>query len=50
MVALVDENVAVVSGNLLRALRPADAATLNPYLEPWIGARGDVGGAWLHQP
>ncbi|HYX47313.1 MAG TPA: Crp/Fnr family transcriptional regulator [Sphingomicrobium sp.] len=43
MVGRVDENVAVVSGNnLLRALRPADAAILNPYLEPWIGARGQV--------
>ena len=28
--------------NLLRALRPADAAILNPYLEPWIGARGQI--------
>jgi len=27
---------------LLRALRPADAAILNPYLEPWIGARGQL--------
>lgn len=28
--------------NLLRALRPADAAILNSYLEPWIGARGQI--------
>jgi hypothetical protein len=28
--------------NLLRALRPTDAAILNPYLEPWIGARGEI--------
>lgn len=34
---------ALQSGNnLLRALRPADAAILDPLLEPWIGARGEV--------
>lgn len=39
----VDENAAALSGNnLLRALRLADAEILNPYLEPWIGARGEV--------
>lgn len=39
----VDENAAAESGNnLLRALRPADAALLNPFLEPWIGSRGQV--------
>jgi hypothetical protein len=37
------ENAAAESGNnLLRALRPTDAAILNPYLEPWIGARGEI--------
>jgi hypothetical protein len=47
MVSRVEENVAIVSGNnLLRALRPADAAILNPYLEPWIGARGQI----IHEP
>jgi len=39
----VGENAAVESGNnLLRALRPADAAILNPLLEPWIGSRGEI--------
>ena len=39
----VEEDAAALSGNnLLRALRPADAAILNPYLEPWIGARGQT--------
>ena len=34
---------AIESGNnLLRALRPADAAILDPLLEPWIGGRGEV--------
>ena len=43
MYARVDEDAAALSGNnLLRALRPADAALLNPYLEPWIGARGQI--------
>lgn len=43
MYGRVEENVAVLSGNnLLRALRPADAAIINPYLEPWIGARGQI--------
>lgn len=37
------EDAAAESGNnLLRALRPEDAAILNPYLEPWIGARGQI--------
>lgn len=31
-----------LGNNLLRALRPADAGLLNPYLEPWIGARDQV--------
>jgi hypothetical protein len=39
----VGENAAAESGNnLLRALRPADAALINPLLEPWIGGRGEV--------
>ena len=39
----VGENAAAESGNnLLRALRPADAAILNPLLEPWIGGRGEI--------
>ena len=39
----VEENPAVQSGNnLLRALRPTDAALLNPYLEPWFGGRGQI--------
>jgi hypothetical protein len=43
MYGRVEANDIVKSGNnLLRALRPADAAILNPYLEPWIGARGQV--------
>lgn len=43
MLGRVEENAAVESGNnLLRALRPADAAILNPLLEPWIGARGSI--------
>lgn len=43
MYARVEEDAAKQSGNnLLRALRPADAAILNPYLEPWIGARGQI--------
>jgi hypothetical protein len=37
------EDAAAESGNnLLRALRPADAALINPLLEPWIGGRGEV--------
>jgi CRP-like cAMP-binding protein len=28
--------------NLLRSLRPADAAILDPLLEPWIGSRGEI--------
>jgi hypothetical protein len=43
----VGENPAAEFGNnLLRALRPADAAILNPLLEPWIGGRGEV----IHEP
>lgn len=43
----VGEDAATEFGNnLLRALRPADAAVLNPLLEPWIGGRGDV----IHEP
>lgn len=43
MYGRVEENAAAESGNnLLRALRPTDAAILNPYLEPWIGGRGEV--------
>jgi hypothetical protein len=43
MYGRVEEDAAGQSGNnLLRALRPADAAILNPYLEPWIGARGQL--------
>jgi len=39
----VAQNAASDSGNnLLRALRAPDAAILNSYLEPWIGARGQV--------
>lgn len=41
----VGENAAALAdsgNNLLRALRPADAAILDPYLEPWIGRRGEV--------
>lgn len=41
------ESVVAESGNnLLRALRPTDAAILDPYLEPWIGRRGEV----IHEP
>lgn len=32
--------------NLLRGLRPADAAFLDPLLEHWDGARGDI----IHEP
>ena len=47
MVNRVAENAAVAGGNnLLRALRPADAAILNQYLEPWIGARSQI----IHEP
>jgi hypothetical protein len=43
MYGRVAENAAAESGNnLLRALRPADAALINPLLEPWIGGRGEV--------
>jgi hypothetical protein len=43
MYGRVDENAVAESGNnLLRALRPADAAIINPYLEPWIGGRGEI--------
>lgn len=43
MYGRVEEDAAGLSGNnLLKALRPADAAILNPYLEPWIGARGQI--------
>lgn len=43
MTARVEENAVAESGNnLLKALRPADAAILNPYLEPWIGSRGHI--------
>lgn len=34
--------IAQAGNNLLRALRPADAAILDPFLEPWIGTRGQV--------
>jgi hypothetical protein len=41
------EDAAAQSGNnLLRALRPADAAILNPLLEPWIGGNGEI----IHEP
>lgn len=47
MFGRVEDNAAAVAGNnLLRALRPADAAILNPYLEPWVGARGQI----IHEP
>ena len=47
MYARVEENAAeAVGNNLLRALRPADAVILNPYLEPWIGAHGQI----IHEP
>ena len=43
MFGRVEEDAAALAGNnLLRALRPADAALLNPYLEPWIGVRGQI--------
>lgn len=43
MFGRVEEEAAALSGNnLLKALRPSDAAILNPYLEPWIGARGQI--------
>lgn len=43
----VGENFAAESGNnLLRALRPADAAILNPLLETWTGGRGEI----LYEP
>lgn len=43
MFGRVEENAAALSGNnLLRALRPTDAAIISPYLEPWIGARGQI--------
>ena len=43
MYGRVVENAAAQSGNnLLRALRPSDAAMLDHYLEPWIGVRGQV--------
>jgi hypothetical protein len=43
MIDRLADNAATDSGNnLLRALRAQDAAILNPFLEPWIGARGQV--------
>lgn len=43
MYGRLEENPAAESGNnLLRALRPTDAAILHPYLEPWIGVRGQI--------
>lgn len=43
MQSRVGENAAADSGNnLLRALRPLDAALINPLLEPWIGRRGEI--------
>lgn len=43
MYGRVEEDAAALSGNnLLRALRPTDAAIINPFLEPWIGARGQI--------
>lgn len=39
----VGDNPAAESGNnLLRALRPADAAIINALLEPWVGSRGEI--------
>lgn len=38
----VENPAADFGNNLLRALRPADAAILNPMLEPWIGGRGQI--------
>lgn len=47
MYGTVEENFAPAFGNnLLRALRPTDIAILNAYLEPWIGARGQI----IHEP
>jgi len=34
--------VADAGNNLLRSLKPSDAAILDPLLEPWIGRRGEV--------
>jgi hypothetical protein len=43
MLRRVEENpVGELGNNLLKALRPSDAATLNRYLEPWIGGRGEI--------
>lgn len=43
----VEEDAAAQSGNnLLRALRPTDAAIINPLIEPWIGGRGEI----IHEP
>lgn len=43
----VEEYAAAQSGNnLLRALRAQDAALLEPFLEPWIGGRGQI----IHEP
>ncbi len=43
----VEEDAAGQSGNnLLRALRPTDAAIISPMLEPWIGGRGET----IHEP
>jgi hypothetical protein len=38
--------VTELGNNLLRALRPADAAILNPLLHPWTGQRGEI----LYEP
>lgn len=47
MASRIEDNAASEFGNnLLRALRPEDAAILNPYLDLWIGARGQV----IHEP
>ena len=47
MAGRIEENSASDFGNnLLRALHPADAAILNPYLDLWIGARGQI----IHEP
>ena len=43
----VAEYAAPLSGNnLLRTLHPADAALIDPLLEPWIGGRGEI----IHEP
>lgn len=43
----VEQGAAAGSGNnLLRALRPADAALIDPFLEPWIGTHGEI----IHEP